>query len=171
MKSLIHFVCIAVLFTACTDKEELDGNCIGIIDFIGPPSFQLKFIDNNENNLIENGYFDSDLISASINSQSFSGQITDFDGEGLQNIVILPSGIGNEGKNTWLLKLSEDETDTLEYSLVYTEVRQGRGGNGFFCGTMSSVETALYNGNPIDLEASIIEGSYNYSLVINKTLE
>ena len=120
-----------------------------------PAKFLLKFIDNEENDLIENGYFDSTLISASINGQSFNGQIVDFEDEGLQNMVVLSTGIGNEGKNTWLLKLSEIETDTLEFSLVFTEIKQRSGRDGFFCGTEASVETATYNGNSIDLEASI----------------
>lgn len=173
MKRLIHFICIAILFSACSEKEEeVIDDCIGVIDFVGPPSFILKFIDGEENDLIENGYFVSDLISASINGQLFTGQIIDFEGEVVQNTVFLSSGIGNEGKNTWLLNLSDTETDTLEYSLVYTEIKQRASvGDGFFCGTEASVANAAYNGNPIDLEASIKEGSYNYSLIVTKILD
>ena len=160
MKRLIHLVCLVVLFTACSEKEEFQ-DCIGIIDFIGPPGFQLKFVDNNENNLIENEYFDSDIISSSINGQSYTGQIVGFDSEPFQNIVILPPGIGNEGKNTWILKLSESEIDTLNFTLVYREVKQDG-----LCGTNSSVETATYNGNAIDLN-----GSNSYCLTIIKSIE
>lgn len=168
MKGFIYFICLAFLFTACSEKEEeIAGDCIGIIDFIGPPSFQLKFVDDDENNLIENGYYDSALITSSINGQSFDGQIVYFDDEGLQDIVLF-TGLGQEGENRWILKLSESEIDTLDFSLVFTEVKQGAT-NGFLCGTESTIEIASYNGNPIDLETSINEDSRNYTIIINKT--
>ena len=160
MKNLLHFVCFAILFVSCSEKEDV-ADCIGVIDFIGPPSFQLKFVDDNENNLIENGYFDSNLISATLNSFSYDNQIAGFENQSFQNSVVLPSGIGNEGENTWILRLSESEIDTLRYSLVFTEVKQ----NGF-CGTESFVKTASYNGNAIDLK-----DINSYCLTIHKTTE
>lgn len=167
MKYLFHFICFAILFTACSDKEEvITGDCIGIIDFIGPPRFELKFIDDDETNLIESGYYDSALISSSINGQPFNGKIID---QGFQNIVLFP-GLGQEGENRWILTLSESEIDTLDFSLVFTEVKEALNGE-IFCGTNASVETLSYNGNPIDLEASYNEDSYNYSISITKTTE
>ncbi|MFS4492496.1 hypothetical protein [Maribacter sp. 2308TA10-17] len=160
MKNLRYFLCLTFLLAACAKKES-EGPCIGIIDFVGPPSFQLTFIDQDENNLIENGHFDSNLISASINGFLYENQIVDFDTPNFENKVILPTGLGNEGKNTWILRLSESEIDTLVYSLVLTEVKQDG-----FCGTESFVTTASFNGNAIDLG-----GSNGYDLLINKSIE
>lgn len=165
MKGIIHFLCFAILFTACSEKEDIE-ECIGIIDFFGPPSFQLKFIDGNENDLIENEYYDSDFISASINSLSYDNQIVNFDDQRSVNSVILPSVFGVEGENRWLLKLSENEIDTLDFSLVLKEVKQDG-----LCGTTSSVEIATYNGNPINLATSYDKESYLYLIQINKTIE
>jgi len=165
MKTLTSFIGLVILITACSLKNSTD-DCIGVIDFIGPPSFQLTFVDADSNNLIENQYYKSEDISASINGQSYDPAVFILDDERFQNIVLLPSGVGNEGQNRWLLILSEMETDTLDFSLVATEVRDDG-----FCGTFTEVTTVAYNGNSIDLETSLDEESYTFSIIVNKTIE
>jgi len=147
------------LFLSCSLDDDSNNECIGVIDFIGPPSFLIELLDEDGNNLIENGFFPENQITAIINGEPFNSKVANPDFLDIENVVFLSSAESAEN-NRWLLKLSETDTDTLDFSLTFKEVRQGDNDNGFLCGTFATLVSANYNGIEINIDQISDTGSF-----------
>ena len=134
MKKLISSFILGLLLLSCgsDDNDPCNG---AIIDPIVQSIF-IELLDNEGNNLIENGTFPAEDISAELNGFIITPVVlTEF--ESIENLITL-NIVGSKGENTWLIRLNEQETDTLVLDLT-----PNIGECGF---TSFSVNSIFYNG-------------------------
>jgi len=142
-------ILLVTLYLLCscsnTEKEPiLEEQCTGVIDFVGPPTFSLVLVDTQGNNLIENGFFKTDEISANVNGVITEYEIVKSDSVRLHPISFLTDAGVVETNYRWLLKLSNTDTDTLDYFLSFEELKNRSKGK-LYCGTLIKLDSARYN--------------------------
>lgn len=142
---------------------QIDDNGIdcSLIDPI-VPSLHVQFMDNDGNNLIENGTFDSDMIRI-LNSDGMSG-----------GQVVLPSESGNESQSnalnhTLMIFLPGTNTtetysiqlnDTIMDTLILNIRRETTA-----CGAITIPVSATYNGVDVGISESF-SPSFQYRITI-----
>ena len=146
-KAIVFFSAIFLISCGKTD-DSLEGECVGIIDFANAGIFQIELVDAIGNNLIQDGLYNPNLITASINGVANGGVFQNFDASVSRDTIRLYT-VGSEGTNRWLLHLSEMDTDTLDFNLSNKDERALFDGD-LFCGTRHILNTASYNGQPIE---------------------
>lgn len=151
MRKIFVYVLVLMFMLGCSNDDE-PQECGGIIDFAPSPSFIVELIDNSGNNLIESGYFNKNDIMAKLDEQNYSDIITT-DLVITKNVLHLPTYVGKEGINQWIIKISETIQDTLNFNLtlVNTRIKEE---NILFCGTFLDLDEAAFNGKDIALEVS-----------------
>lgn len=139
----------AIFLIACGNNDDLlDGECVGVIDYANAAIFQIELVDATGNNLIQDGLYDPNQITASINGEGIKDVFENFDTSVSRDTIRLYT-IGNEGSNRWLLHLSEMDTDTLDFTLANKEERILYDGD-LFCGSRQILNSATYNGKSLD---------------------
>lgn len=173
MRRYILFLCSIIFFLSCNRNDDntpsLDGECMGIADYAPPGIFYIELVDSMNDNLIQNGSYNPDQITASINGEEAKGIFRNFETTVSRDTIRLHA-IGNEGSNRWLLHLSETDTDTLDFSMSNRELRYISDGT-LFCGSRFLLNFASYNGNTIEFEESTSENFLKISINIVKTEE
>lgn len=148
MRKAIVF-CLAISLISCGKTDDsLEGECIGVIDFANAGIFQIELVDAIGNNLIQDGLYNPEMITTSINGVANGGVFENFDASISRDTIRLFT-VGSEGANRWLLHLSEMDTDTLDFTLSFKEERALFNGD-LFCGTQQILNSARYNGEPIE---------------------
>lgn len=165
MGKILLFVIVGFFVVSCSSDDILDEECGGVIDFVGSRSLLVELVDEDNNNLLENGFYDKDFISAAtpgivLNSEDLMPEFIE-----QENTLFLPTFLGNEEKNQWIISLSETDKDTLNYSLAITEVRDKYEGV-IYCGTSVTLESADYNGTTISLQDSNTQINSTYSILV-----
>jgi len=112
MKNLVLILAFLALFSCNNDDDVIE--CALFDPII--QTFYVELIDNQGNNLFENGTFNSDDVVVSINGFDLSGVIFN-DVPGIENIIVL-SLFGQAGDSTYEIQLSDTITDTLVLNLV-----------------------------------------------------
>ncbi len=141
--------CFTIFLISCGSNDDLlEGECVGVIDYANAGIFQIELVDSMGNNLIQDSLYDPYQITASINGEANSGVFDNFDTAVSRDTIRLYT-IGNEGFNRWLLHLSQTDTDTLDFTLSYKEERVLYD-DGIFCGSRQILNSASYNGNPLE---------------------
>lgn len=149
-KVFLYFFAFFLILSCSSDDNSSNEECGGVIDFIGPQSFLVEIVDENDTNLIENGFYEKDLISASINGEVFIADDLMPDFIETKNTLFLQTIFGAGENGQWIINLSETDKDTLNYVLSITEVRD-RIDNVLFCGSSLNLIGADYNGNSISV--------------------
>ena len=135
MKYLRYFLLFPIiLLNGCETDDDI--NC-ALFD-PAPQLFFIELLDNEGNNLIENGTFNANDIVVRFNDFEFT-QVVFNEVEELQNLISI-SLLGDSGDNTYEIVLSETETDTLVLNL---SVERQTCGARFF-----NLNTATYNEEP-----------------------
>lgn len=150
------------LICSCNKAEKdpiLEEQCIGVIDFVGPPAFSLVFVDSQGNNLIENGFFKTEEISANLNGLITEHDIVKSDAVRLLPISFLTEAEEVETNYSWLLKLSDTDTDTLDYFLSFDEIKDRFDGK-LYCGTKINLDSARYNNVRINWDIDFEKSRY-----------
>ncbi|MEM9078086.1 MAG: hypothetical protein AAGC43_13670 [Bacteroidota bacterium] len=147
MKKLISFLILSSLLLSCGGDDN--DPCDGVITDPIVQSIFIELLDNEGNNLIENGTFPAEDITAEFNGFIITPVVfTEF--EAIKNLITL-NIVGSEGENTWLINLNEQETDTLVLDLALNTVE---------CGfTSFTVISVFYNG----VQQTLITNSDNPS--------
>ncbi len=138
MKKTISFFTLVLLFLSCGGSDD-NNPCSfphGVVIDPIVQSIFIELVDNQGNNLIENGTFLAEDITAEFNGFLITPVVfTEI--EGLENLIAL-NFVGSGGETTWLINLNEQETDTLVLDLTLNV-----GECGFSTYTLNS---AFYNG-------------------------
>ncbi|WP_422857983.1 hypothetical protein ACOKFD_11045 [Flagellimonas sp. S174] len=134
MKKQLFALLLCILCLSCGGND--DDPCSGVIIDPIVQSLFIELVDDEGNNLIENGTFPANGITAEFNRFLITGVVfTEVDG--LENLITL-NFLGDGGETTWLINLNDQVTDTLIVDLSLNE-----GECGFSTYTPNS---ALYNG-------------------------
>ena len=165
MRKIVLFSILSFFILSCSSDDIFNEDCGGVIDFVGSRSLLIVLVDEDNNNLIENGFYDRDFIHAStmgivLDSQDLAPEFIE-----KENTLYLPTFLGSEENNQWIISLSETDKDTLNYTLAITEIRDRSGGT-VFCGTSVTLESADYNGTIISLEDPDTEINSSYSILV-----
>jgi hypothetical protein len=162
MRKANIFLITIYLLCSCSKTEKgpiIEEQCAGVIDFVGPPTFSLVLVDLKGNNLIENGFFKKDEISATMNGVITENDIVKSDSVRLHPISFLTDAEVVETNYRWLLKLSNTDTDTLDYFLSFDEVKD-RVEDKLFCGTLVKLDSARYNNVKITWDIDFEKSRY-----------
>ncbi|PRX56679.1 hypothetical protein [Flagellimonas meridianipacifica] len=134
MKKTLFIVMLCILYYSCGSND--DDPCPEVVIDPIVQSIFIELVDNQGNNLIENGTFPAAGITAEFNDFLITGIVfTEVDG--LENLITL-NFLGSGGETTWLINLNDQVTDTLVLDLSLNI-----GECGFNTYTLNS---ALYNG-------------------------
>ena len=137
------FLSFIFLSTACNNDDDID---CALFDPIIQQIF-IELVDEEGNNLIENGTFDRDEISVRFNDFVFTGVV--FDSEGIENLITLTL-FGSNGDNTFFIDLSNTETDIMVTNL--TQISETCGVSFF------ELNSITYNG---EVQTVLDDGSFN----------
>ncbi|MDT0606503.1 hypothetical protein [Croceitalea rosinachiae] len=165
MRKILLFVILGFFVVSCSSDDIFDEECGGVIDFVGSRSLLVELVDEDNNNLIENGFYDMDFIHAStsgivLNSEDLTPEFIEE-----EHTLYLPTFLGNEEKNQWVISLSETDKDTLNYTLAIAEIRDKFEGV-VYCGTSVTLESADYNSTTISLEDPNTQINSSYSILV-----
>lgn len=149
MKTIVTLLCFLILFSCKDDKDEIDCSLIDI----QVKMFLIKVVDSEGNNLIEDETYIANDISIIYNNNTITNVvIKNF--EDYKNLIGL-NIFGVEGENTFIIKLSEEEMDTLVLNLSFKEA---------YCGLrFYTLNSATYNNKSITFED--FHGNYLITVV------
>ena len=152
MRKLLVY-CLTTFFISCgTNDDHLERECGGVIDYFNAGLFKIELVDALGTNLIQDGTYNPDHITASINGDARSGVFKNFDASLSRDTIRLYT-LGSDGENRWLLHLSETDTDTLDFSL--SSIADSYLDAGIlFCGMPQILNSASYNGKSIALTST-----------------
>ena len=142
---------------------EEEEACGGIIDFLPTAFFTIELVDENGTNLIENNFYQEDLLELQLNGTQWN------DGIRIQDNIITLYPAGSEGDNRYLIHLSETETDTLDYNFTYDKVKSRIDGI-LFCGDLVELNSASYNQTSVDIPKVSQSSQDSIPLIISITV-
>lgn len=151
MKFFSILFCFLCLFSCKNDDKE-DIDCALFDPAIS--NLFIKLVDSNGNNLIENEIYKADDITILLNNYTATNVVFKNIPE-LNNLIALNIH-GENGNNTFKIKLSENETDTLVLNLTLEST---------ICGfSFFKLNSATYN----DKAQTIEDFNGNYLITVIK---
>ncbi|NER14327.1 hypothetical protein GWK08_12815 [Leptobacterium flavescens] len=142
MKKISLLLCL-FLFISCDNSDDLD---CALISF-APQLFFIELVDDQGNNLIENGTYVREDIEVFFNDFNVGGA-TGPEDTSFENLIFLTL-MGESGDNEFRIELSDTETDILNLNLT---VEPGICGVSIF-----TAVSATYNGEVQNIEEIVIE--------------
>ncbi|WP_298237346.1 hypothetical protein [uncultured Algibacter sp.] len=153
MRYFILLFCF-LLVQSCKTNDDII--CYG--DPIPSRIVFINLVDNDGNNLIENGTYNSDDIEVTFNGYTNPDPFFKNNPE-FENLILV-TVVGNEGDNTYEIQLSNSTTDILSLNLSGEFIGSEACGSIFF-----KPNTAHYNGIAQTLEDF---DTWNYLVTITK---
>jgi len=150
-KIVLLFLAIFTISCAKTN-DPLDGECGGVIDYTNAGLFKIELVDLAGTNLMQDGTYNPDEITTSINGGDRRGVFENFDASISRDTIRLYTS-GTDGLNRWFLHLSETDTDTLDFTLSSKEERAFFDGI-LYCGNPQKLNLASYNGKPLEFNSN-----------------
>lgn len=166
-------LCSVFVFISCESNDDtplVDSECIGIADYLPPGKFLIELVDSKGRNLIENGFYDWSQIITKLNNEDFNYHTLTSREPSDSNNLLTVVPLGNEGNNRWFLTLSETDVDTLDFSMSNAELSYMSDGI-LYCGSRFLLDSASYNGKPIDFEESTGETYLEIPIRVIKTTD
>mgnify|MGYP000288906164 FL=1 len=132
-------LCLLVILFSCKDDDGL--NECSLID-CATQTFALEYVDSAGNNLITNGtYLLANVMITKDNEQLNLSQL-----ESDEVVYFFVSG--ENGHNTYSIKLNDTETDELIFNLIRVKL------DPECCGPYFKINSATYNGDGIEIVES-----------------
>ena len=159
-KRVIFFLIINIFLSCASDEDNLveEIRCEGIIDFAPPAVFLIELLDDTGANLIENGFYSEDQIKVKLNGFAWNEKIVNSTATNIENVIALfPAG--DKAVNQYLITLSQTETDTLNFTLLFKDVSREEDEGRIVCGTQLILESASYNQIEIDVSNTTLKES------------
>jgi len=158
---------VLILMFSCKTNDDPSSICQGIIDFGIPSIFLIELVDSEGNNLVENGTYLEEQITARLNGAILSEDLINTTHTEMQNVITL-FPVGNEGANQYLINLSETETDTLDFTLEFIEIERLSEGS-LYCGTRSDLASVNYNQNEVDISSISLDSLSPITITVIKS--
>ena len=127
MQKLLFLGFILFLFAACNPSDKTDCDLVDCAF----QTFSIAFVDDEGTNLIANGTFSETDVSVSKNDNQLSFNVS-------QENQIFFEAAGEQGENTYIIRLSQSRTDEMVLDLN----RKGSGNE--CCGPFFDVSSAAY---------------------------
>ncbi|MGB3149991.1 MAG: hypothetical protein WBB27_04960 [Maribacter sp.] len=126
-----------VLLFSCKDDDGL--NECSLID-CAVQTFALAYVDIDGNNLITNGTYPLENITITKDNEQFN--LSQFESDE----VVYFFASGEDGDNTYSIKLNDTETDELILDLTRVKL------DPECCGPFFNINSATYNGDVIEIK-------------------
>lgn len=116
MKQLSLFILLSLFLFSCS-SDDPEVSC-DFIQAIGS-NLYIDLVNEQGENLIENGTYNPDDIIINFNGSVFTGAVFT-EVQGIENFITI-GVFGEDGDNTYEIRLSDTETDTLILNLTREE--------------------------------------------------
>lgn len=138
MKPYFFILLFALTLISCSSNDdEIDCSLVDI----APQIFFIEYIDNDGNNLLDNGIYLQEEVEVTVDGEIMGEVYSNSEGTFL---IIYELNAVQRNESDYVIKLSSTETDVMQ--LEFSE-KIG------ICGShLYNVERALYNGEEMELE-------------------
>lgn len=117
MKHLSLFILLSLFLFSCSSDDEPEIAC-DLIQAIGS-NLYIDLVNDQGDNLIENGTYNPDDIIINFDGNVLTGVVFT-EVQGIENFISI-GVFGEDGDNTFAIRLSDTETDTLILNLTRSE--------------------------------------------------